>query len=94
MSTIEIHNFGPIGMGYDGTMPIYPVTIFCGDQGAGKSSVAKLISMFTWMEKTLVRGDISLNKKTESASYMKQCMEFHRIQNYLKAEGRRMRQII
>ncbi len=84
MSTIEIHNFGPIGMGYDGAMPIYPVTIFCGDQGAGKSSVAKLISMFTWMEKTLVRGDISLNKKTESASYMKQCMEFHRIQNYLK----------
>ena len=84
MNTIEIHHFGPIGEGYDGAMPIYPVTIICGDQGAGKSTVAKLISTFAWMEKALVRGDIALNKKTDSNGYFRQRLEFHRIHNYLK----------
>lgn len=84
MNTIEIHNFGPIKEGYDGVMPIYPVTVFCGDQGAGKSTVAKLISTFTWLEKALVRGDVSLNKKTDNSSYFRQCLEFHRIHNYIK----------
>lgn len=84
MNTIEIRNFGPIVDGYDGAMPIYPVTIICGDQGAGKSTVAKLISTFVWMEKALVRGDIALNKKTDSNAYFSQRLEFHRIHNYLK----------
>jgi len=87
MNTIEIHHFGPIEEGYEGEMPIYPVTIICGDQGAGKSTVAKLISTFVWMEKALVRGDIALNKKTNSNTYFRQRLEFHRIQNYLKKES-------
>lgn len=87
MNTIEIRNFGPIGEGYNGAMPIYPVTIICGDQGAGKSTVAKLISTFAWMEKALIRGDIALNKKTMSNAYFKQRLEFHRIQNYLKEDS-------
>lgn len=86
MNSIEIKNFGPIRNGYNGKMPIYPVTIFCGPQGAGKSTVAKLISTFMWMEKALVRGDISLNKKTGNSSYFRQQCAFHRIQNYFKPE--------
>lgn len=87
MNTIEIHNFGPIEAGYDGAMPIYPVTIFCGDQGAGKSTIAKLISMFTWMEKAFVRGDVAMNKKAESTAFLRQRMEYHRIQNYLRPDS-------
>lgn len=86
MQQIEIRNFGPIGEGYGGMMPVYPITFFCGNQGAGKSTVAKLISTFSWMEKGLVRGDLSLNKKTESAAFFRQQCEFHRIQNYFKPE--------
>lgn len=86
MNSIEIKNFGPIGSGYNGKMPIYPITIFCGPQGAGKSTVAKLISTFVWIEKALVRGDISLNKKTDNSSFFKQQCSFHRIQNYFKAD--------
>ena len=86
MNSIEIKNFGPIGSGFNGKMPIYPITIFCGPQGAGKSTVAKLISTFVWMEKALVRGDISLNKKTDNAAFFKQQCSFHRIHNYFKAE--------
>ena len=84
MNTIYIKNFGPIGEGFNGAMPIYPVTIICGDQGAGKSTVIKLISTFAWLEKALVRGDIALNKKTETVAYFRQRLEFHRIHNYLK----------
>ncbi len=60
MSKIRIKNFGPIGEGFNedgGWMDIKKVTVFIGDQGSGKSTVAKLIAMFSWMEKTLNRGE-------------------------------------
>ena len=53
-----INDFGPIKY-ID--LPIKRVNILIGDQGTGKSTVAKLISTFTWIEKALVRGDY--NKK-------------------------------
>lgn len=86
MNYISIENFGPITDGYNGMLPVYPVTLFCGVQGAGKSTVAKLVSTFVWIEKALVRGDISLNKKTENASFFRQQCAFHRIHNYFKPE--------
>ena len=86
MNTINIQNFGPIGEGFGAPMPISPVTIFCGLQGAGKSSVAKLISTCFWLEKALVRGKIVKNKKTETPVFFRQQCEFHRIQNYFKAD--------
>jgi predicted ATPase len=54
MQQIEIKNFGPIKEGY---IDINKVTVFVGNQGSGKSTVAKLISTFKWIEKALVRGD-------------------------------------
>lgn len=86
MDTIYIKNFGPIGEGYGAAMPISPVTIFCGPQGAGKSTVAKLISTCYWMEKALVRGKIVKNRRTETPAFFRQQCEFHRIQNYFKPE--------
>jgi predicted ATPase len=56
MSRIKIRNFGPIVNGYlenDGWIDINKVTIFIGNQGSGKSTIAKLISTFTWIEKAL-----------------------------------------
>ena len=49
MSKIRIKNFGPVKEGYleeDGWMDIKKVTVFIGNQGSGKSTVAKLISTF------------------------------------------------
>ena len=60
MSKIRIKNFGPIKEGFDsddGFMDIKKVTVFIGDQGSGKSTVAKLISILTWMEKARNRGE-------------------------------------
>ena len=53
MSKIKIKNFGPIKEGClenDGWIEIKKVTVFIGNQGSGKSTIAKLISTFTWIE--------------------------------------------
>ncbi len=63
MSKIKIKNFGPIKEGYvedDGFLDIKKVTIFIGNQGSGKSTVAKLISLMTWWEK---RGNRTIRKR-------------------------------
>ena len=65
MSRIKIRNFGPIRDGFvdnDGWIDINKVTVMIGDQGSGKSTVAKLISMFSWLEKTIVRNDLSVEQ--------------------------------
>jgi len=83
MSKIRIKNFGPIKEGYtegDGFMDIKKVTVFIGNQGSGKSTVAKLISTFKWMEKAINRGDISLFHFHKYA--IQNYLAYHRIKNY------------
>ena len=49
MKKLFIKNFGPIKNGFtdseDGFFDISKVTVFVGEQGAGKSTIAKLISL-------------------------------------------------
>jgi len=86
MSKIKIRNFGPIKEGYnenEGWMDIKKVTVFIGNQGSGKSTVAKLISVFTKIEKSLVRGDFEKNifeSKNRLKSYY---LPYHRLEDYL-----------
>jgi predicted ATPase len=64
MSKIRVTNFGPIKVGNqdnDGWIDLKKVTVFIGNQGSGKSTMAKLVSTFTWIEKALVRGDYDKN---------------------------------
>jgi len=82
MSKIRIKNFGPINEGYlenDGWLDVKKVTVFIGNQGSGKSTVAKLISLFMWLEKALIRGDI---KGPISHLVFYELTEFHRLENY------------
>ncbi len=90
MSKIRIKNFGPIKEGYQdngGWIDIKKVTVLIGNQGSGKSTVAKLISTFSWIEKALVRGDY--NKKWfETKNKLKnQYLNYHRLENYFKING-------
>ncbi len=86
MSKIKIRNFGPIKVGYDeneGWMDIKKVTVFIGNQGSGKSTVAKLISVFTKIEKSIIRGDFEKNifeSKNRLKSYY---LPYHRLEDYL-----------
>ena len=38
-------------------MDISPITLFCGNQATGKSTIAKLFSTLTWLEKAVFRND-------------------------------------
>jgi len=86
MSKIRIKNFGPIKEGYqenNGWLDVKKVTVFIGNQGSGKSTVAKLISTMTWIEKALVRGDFKEKDLTVYKRFVKHC-SYQNIQNYFK----------
>jgi predicted ATPase len=88
MASIKIKNFGPIRTGFtpnEGFIEISRVTLFIGNQGSGKSTAAKLISTFTWMEKVLVRGDYT-EDSFSGEDFRDERLEYHRIKKYLSDE--------
>ncbi|HOY31691.1 MAG TPA: AAA family ATPase [Bacteroidales bacterium] len=89
MSRIKIKNFGPVKKGCidnDGWIDVKKVTVFIGNQGSGKSTVAKLISTLTWIEKALVRGDL-LRKKIEYKNTFENLCAYHNLLNYFQKDG-------
>lgn len=91
MPKIRIKNFGPIKNGFankDGFMDIEKVTVFIGDQGTGKSSVAKLISTLSWIEKALVRGDIKENEVIRKGNFENKFCAYQNIKNYFDKTGK------
>lgn len=90
MSRIKIRNFGPIKESCqenDGWIDVKKVSVFIGNQGSGKSTVAKLISTFTWIEKALVRGDYDKKWFEKKNRLKNQCLNYHRLENYFKENG-------
>lgn len=97
MSRIRIKNFGAIKEGYvknDGWIEIDKITVFIGNQGSGKSTIAKLISTFTWIEKALVRGDYDTKYFSKKNRLKNQFLIYHRLENYLlKEDGKTISEI-
>ena len=83
MSNITIRNFGAI-KGHSAPIEIKKVTFFIGNQGSGKSTVAKLIATFMWIEKALVRGDYDKKWIERKNKFKNTFLPYHRIENYLK----------
>lgn len=74
-----IKDFGPIS---SADVEIGKFTVVIGTQGTGKSSLAKLFSMFSWLEKSLVRHNITESQITRGKFAKKKFCEFHRISSY------------
>lgn len=90
MSSIKIRNFGPIKGGFqenNGWLDIKKVTLFIGNQGSGKSTVAKLISVLSWIEKSLVRGDYEPKWFKQRKRFQNIYCKYHRLENYFIEEG-------
>jgi predicted ATPase len=88
MTKIRIKNFGPIKNGYagnDGWMDVKKVTVFIGNQGSGKSTVAKLISTLSWIEKAMVQGIIRQDELSSYRRFLKQ-LEYQRLASYINSE--------
>ena len=98
MSRIKIKNFGPIKDGClenDGWIDIKKVTAFIGNQGSGKSTVAKLISTFVWIEKALVRGSFDVKWFERRNRLKNQFLHYHRLETYIinSADGNKTTKI-
>ncbi|WP_405375362.1 AAA family ATPase [Pseudobutyrivibrio sp.] len=88
-SKIKIKNFGPIKNGYDqddGYMSIGKLSVFCGTQGTGKSTLVKLYSTFIWIEKALSRGDIKAEYVEQYNRFVKKYLAYQGINEYVKKE--------
>ncbi|OQY30837.1 MAG: AAA family ATPase, partial [Spirochaetaceae bacterium 4572_59] len=86
MSRIRIKNFGPIKEGLNennGWIDIEKTTLFVGNQGSGKSTVAKLVSTFCWIEKALYRGDFKKKWFEEKNRLKNTFLTYHRLEHYL-----------
>ncbi len=60
---IKIENFGPIISTGEKPLDIKRCTVFIGDQGTGKSTIVKLFSTLTWLEKAIVAKKAFEDKK-------------------------------
>ena len=85
MSKIKIKNVGPIKDGYksnNGFIEFSDLTVFIGNQGSGKSTIAKIFSTMSWIEKALVRGDFTGSYLSQYNRFKKQ-LAYQNISNYL-----------
>lgn len=85
MAKIRVRNFGPIKSGYqdnDGWLDFKKNTLFIGNQGSGKSTVAKVISTLSWLEKAINRRDVN-ERKLSKAKFL-EFFRYHKIHNYFR----------
>lgn len=83
MAKLKIRNFGPIQKGFsenDGFLEISPVTVICGNQATGKSTIAKLYSIFSWLEKANVKSGLGMTN--ENTDDLVSLCKPHRIDEY------------
>src|SRR5690554_2601583 len=89
MALLKVSNVGPIKstssiageyLRFDG------LTIFIGDQGTGKSTLAKLFSTLSWIEKALFREDFTPKYISQYKRFQKQ-LEFQNIDQYIKTNS-------
>ncbi len=88
MAKIKIKHFGPITNGFadnDGFINIDKVMVFIGGQGSGKSSIVKLISTLTWLEKIYEKKNRNIEDSTDIYDFKTLC-EFQSIHNYFKSK--------
>lgn len=84
MTTIEIKNIGPIK---EAKFELNKVNAFMGPQSSGKSTIAKIISFCTWVEKDVATSQ-SLSKYQENKTFFKQQLEeFHKMKDYFKVNS-------
>jgi len=89
MSKLKVKNFGPITTGFaeeDGFMDFQKVTVFIGNQGSGKSSIAKLFSTMSWLEKALFQGRVTEKYVTSYNRFANLYCAYQNLKNYFRAD--------
>ena len=89
MQKLRIKNFGAISKGFEennGFIEFSKATVFLGEQGSGKSTIAKLISTFLWIEKALHRGDFDCSELNVEI-FVNKYLAWHSIESYLQEDS-------
>jgi len=86
MAKLKVKNVGPIREGLttkNGFIDFNGITVFIGNQGSGKSTIAKLFSTLSWIEKALIRKDFTEDHITKYNRFQKKYLAYQNIHNYL-----------
>jgi predicted ATPase len=89
MARIRISNFGPVGEGLtedEGWLYFEKVTVLIGNQATGKSSVAKLLSTLSWLEKSLYKQEIKESDVTKYHRFRKKYCDYQGISAYFRED--------
>lgn len=81
---LVVKSFGPVR---DLDITFKKVTLFIGDQGTGKSCVAKLFSMFKWLEKVLSQKKYKLNYFEQYNRFLTKLCPYHRIESFIQPDS-------
>ena len=79
MARLVVRNVGPIK---DVDIELKKVNVFMGPQGCGKSTLAKIISFCSWLEK-----DNDATIKAEANGLVSLMENFHRMEGYFREES-------
>ncbi|MDR2232120.1 MAG: AAA family ATPase [Tannerella sp.] len=87
MASITIKNVGPVK--HIENLEINAVNVFMGPQGCGKSTVAKIISFCTWMEKRVgMKGSLREFLSQKTGKWIEDLKSYHRLLNgYFSADS-------
>ena len=77
MATIHIENIGAIQD--TGVIELKSIMLFIGRQGAGKSTLMKILCYCRWIEKMVMRENKNLEWYTHYGRFIKGLMSFHRL---------------
>jgi len=86
MAKLRLKNIGPVKVGLDtssGYLDFTGITVFIGNQGTGKSTISKLFSTLSWIEKALVRGDFTVQYVMQYNRFKNKYLAYQNISNYL-----------
>ncbi len=84
MTHLIVKNVGPIT---SADVTFNKCTIFIGEQGAGKSTLAKLFSMFTWIEKGLLRHTLTASDIVKYKRFKNKYASYHNLDSYFSADS-------
>lgn len=84
MASIIIKNIGPIK---EAQFDLNKINVFMGPQSSGKSTIAKIISYCTWVEKDVATSQ-SLETYQKNKKYFREHIEnFHKIKGYFRPDS-------
>ena len=84
MAKIIIRNVGPIK---DAEFELNKVNVFMGPQSSGKSTIAKIISYCTWVEKDVATSQSLKTYQDNKTHFRDHLVNFHKIKGYFRDDS-------